>query len=193
MTRLSLFTLYLSSSTVIQLSMYGGGPNYSGGHHHQSSSRAYQNPNQLGGGYSSGPSFNADRQLLEWFNSVDTDRSGSISVAELQAALVNGQRPFLIFSRSSVDGSRNDTGNWSSECPSSSSSELENHRAPSPHRNAPFLLKSHTPVLIQSCNLRIRPGYCQNADEHIRKSWLPLDPTSHLTMSLSRIRTEMGP
>jgi hypothetical protein len=83
------------------VSMYG--PNYSGGgYHHQSSSRPYQSPNQqlggaqLGGGYSSG--YNGDPQLLQWFNAVDTDRSGSISVAELQAALVNGQRPFLISS-----------------------------------------------------------------------------------------------
>jgi hypothetical protein len=76
--------------------MYG--PNYSGGYHHQSSSRPYQNPNQHGGGYSSGPSYNADPQLSQWFNAVDTDRSGSLSVAELQAALVNGQRPFLILS-----------------------------------------------------------------------------------------------
>jgi hypothetical protein len=135
------------------VSMYG--PNYGGGHHNQSSSRPYQNPNQPGGGYSSGSSYNADPQLLQWFNAVDTDRSGSISVAELQAALVNGQRSFLIFPQSWVDGSRNDTGNWSSECSSSSSSELENRPAPSPHQNAPFLLKSPIPVLIQSCNLRI--------------------------------------
>ena len=67
--------------------MYG--PNYTGGYHHaQSSSRPYQSPNQLGGSYSSG--YNGDPQLLHWFNAVDTDRSGSISVAELQAALVNG-------------------------------------------------------------------------------------------------------
>lgn len=77
--------------------MYAG-PNYGGGHHHRpSSSRPYQPPNQFGGSYSSGP-HNADPQLLQWFNAVDTDRSGSISVAELQAALVNGQRPFLVLS-----------------------------------------------------------------------------------------------
>jgi peflin len=78
--------------------MYG--PNYGGGYHHaQSSSRTYQNPSQLGGSYSSasGP-YNGDPQLLQWFNAVDTDRSGSISVAELQAALVNGQHSFLILS-----------------------------------------------------------------------------------------------
>jgi peflin len=71
--------------------MYGG-PNYGGGgsgyHHTQSSSRTYQNPSQLGGSYSSG--YSGDPQLVQWFNAVDTDRSGSISVAELQAALVNG-------------------------------------------------------------------------------------------------------
>ena len=73
--------------------MYGG-PNYGGGYHHtQSSSRPYQNPNQHGGGFPSGP-HNGDPQLLQWFNAVDTDRSGSISVAELQAALVNGQHSF---------------------------------------------------------------------------------------------------
>lgn len=77
--------------------MYAG-PNYGGGHHHRpSSSRPYQPPSQFGGSYSSGP-HNADPQLLQWFNAVDTDRSGSISVAELQAALVNGQRPFLVLS-----------------------------------------------------------------------------------------------
>jgi len=81
--------------------MYGC-HNYGGGYHHaQGSSRTYQNPNQLGGGgHSSG--YNGDPQagpqLLQWFNAVDTDRSGSISVAELQAALVNGQHSFLILS-----------------------------------------------------------------------------------------------
>src|SRR6266852_1190331 len=86
-----------------------------------------------------------------------------------------------------VDGSRHDSGNWSSKCPCSSSSEveppsiaLENHPAHSPHRNAPVLFKSHIPMLIQSCNLRIRPGYCENVDEHMRKSYLPSDQTSHL-------------
>ena len=168
MTRLGSSALYLSSSTVIRYSMYGSS-NYSGGHHHQNPPRIYQNPNRVGDGYSSGP-YNADQQLLQWFNAADTDGSGTISVAELEVALANGQRPFLILSRSWVDGSRNDTGNWTGESPSSSSSEPENHRTPSPHRNAAFSLKSHIPVLIQSRNLRTPPGYCQNADEHIRKS-----------------------
>jgi len=74
--------------------MYGS--NYGGGYHHgQNPPRSQQPPNQLGGSYSGGP-HNQDAQLLQWFNAVDTDRSGSISVAELQAALVNGLRPFLI-------------------------------------------------------------------------------------------------
>ncbi|KAF9483843.1 EF-hand [Pholiota conissans] len=37
-----------------------------------------------------GPPPGADPQLWQWFNSVDEDRSGSITVIELQAALVNG-------------------------------------------------------------------------------------------------------
>ncbi|KAF7789542.1 hypothetical protein EIP86_000488 [Pleurotus ostreatoroseus] len=37
-----------------------------------------------------GPPPGADPQLWQWFNAVDADRSGSISVTELQAALVNG-------------------------------------------------------------------------------------------------------
>ncbi|KAF8078101.1 hypothetical protein FPV67DRAFT_1557515 [Lyophyllum atratum] len=32
----------------------------------------------------------ADPQLWEWFSAVDSDRSGSISVTELQTALING-------------------------------------------------------------------------------------------------------
>jgi hypothetical protein len=72
-------------------------PNYASGVHRSSSStsRAYQNPypNQTGHSYST-PPHNADPQLWQWFTAVDTDRSGSISVAELQAALVNGKRRF---------------------------------------------------------------------------------------------------
>ena len=37
-----------------------------------------------------GPPPGADPQLWQWFASVDTDRSGSITVTELQSALVNG-------------------------------------------------------------------------------------------------------
>jgi len=37
-----------------------------------------------------GPPAGADPQLWQWFTAVDTDRSGAISVNELQAALVNG-------------------------------------------------------------------------------------------------------
>jgi hypothetical protein len=68
-------------------------PNYGGGGPHGSpSSRGYQPPypNQS----YSGPPHNADPQLWQWFTAVDTDRSGSISVSELQAALMNGRRPF---------------------------------------------------------------------------------------------------
>ena len=40
-----------------------------------------------------GPPAGADPQLWQWFSSVDTDRSGAISVTELQSALVNGASP----------------------------------------------------------------------------------------------------
>jgi len=47
-----------------------------------------------GGGFSqpppSGPPAGADPQLWQWFSTVDTDRSGHISVVELQKALING-------------------------------------------------------------------------------------------------------
>jgi len=40
--------------------------------------------------YASGPPPGTDPQLWQYFTSVDTDRSGSIDVNELQSALVNG-------------------------------------------------------------------------------------------------------
>ena len=81
-------------------------PNYGGGgslHHTSSASSrrgytpSYSNQtNQTGYSYSPGPPQGADPQLWQWFSAVDTDRSGSISVNELQAALVNGQ-PYFLF------------------------------------------------------------------------------------------------
>jgi len=74
-------------------------PNYGGGgggslHHSPSvSARRGYTPsytNQSGYSYSPGPPAGSDTQLWQWFTAVDTDRSGSISVNELQAALVNG-------------------------------------------------------------------------------------------------------
>ena len=41
--------------------------------------------------YASGPPPGTDPQLWQYFTSVDTDRSGSIDVNELQSALVNGR------------------------------------------------------------------------------------------------------
>jgi len=54
------------------------------GHRHQSGT--------YGPGYHQhyGPPQGADPQLWQWFNNVDRDHSGSISVDELQSALVNG-------------------------------------------------------------------------------------------------------
>ncbi|CDO70786.1 hypothetical protein BN946_scf184798.g101 [Trametes cinnabarina] len=47
----------------------------------------YSQPGHAAAG---GPPPGADPQLWQWFSAVDTDRSGAISVTELQAALVNG-------------------------------------------------------------------------------------------------------
>jgi len=83
-------------------------------HHHRASFRQSHTPtpgyNQGYGGYASppphggasypgyspqpppsrGPPHGADPELWQWFSMVDTDRSGSITVTELQSALVNG-------------------------------------------------------------------------------------------------------
>ncbi|EJD05795.1 EF-hand [Fomitiporia mediterranea MF3/22] len=55
---------------------YGG---YGGGYGQPAQQHSYR-----------GPPPGADPQLWNWFSSVDTDGSGSISATELQAALVNG-------------------------------------------------------------------------------------------------------
>lgn len=39
-----------------------------------------------------GPPQGADPQLWQWFLNVDRDRSGAITVDELQSALVNGEK-----------------------------------------------------------------------------------------------------
>ena len=67
----------------------------------QPQSRPFQQqpPNRYSGGHQSGgysqphhrgPPPGVDPQLWQYFSSVDADRSGSISVTELQSALVNG-------------------------------------------------------------------------------------------------------
>jgi len=54
----------------------------------------YGGASGYGGGFSqpppSGPPPGADPQLWQWFTTVDADRSGHISVVELQKALING-------------------------------------------------------------------------------------------------------
>jgi len=65
---------------------YNHNPGYSSGisHHHSTRQRPY--------GYQQGPPVGVDPQLWQWFCAVDTDRSGGLSVTELQGALVNGER-----------------------------------------------------------------------------------------------------
>lgn len=70
-------------------------PSVSSHHSHRTSYQAPPPPGRppagYGGGYApSGPPAGADPQLWQWFSSVDADRSGAISVTELQSALVNG-------------------------------------------------------------------------------------------------------
>ncbi|KZT28500.1 EF-hand [Neolentinus lepideus HHB14362 ss-1] len=79
------------------MSLYSHSSQYGhhGRHHHNSTSsqHSYRDPRYaqpLVGGYGGyGPPPNADPQLWQWFSTVDTDRSGQISLNELQAALVN--------------------------------------------------------------------------------------------------------
>ncbi|THH20370.1 hypothetical protein EW146_g978 [Bondarzewia mesenterica] len=77
---------------------YYANPNYSdhrhsissGHHHHHGHSPAPPGYAAGGYGYQQGPPPGADPQLWQWFSAVDADRSGAISVNELQSALVNG-------------------------------------------------------------------------------------------------------
>ena len=64
---------------------YGGAPPPQGYYGHGQAQPPYGRPPS-----SVGPPAGADPQLWQWFSAVDTDRSGAISVTELQAALVNG-------------------------------------------------------------------------------------------------------
>ncbi|KAI0774929.1 hypothetical protein BD413DRAFT_537763 [Trametes elegans] len=77
---------------------YGGG-GYGGGYGGGGGSGGYGGPPGYGGGGPGpggfapappGPPPGADPQLWSWFSAVDTDRSGHISVHELQKALING-------------------------------------------------------------------------------------------------------
>lgn len=56
--------------------------------HRQSHTPAYSPTAYYQGG---GPPPGVDPQLWQWFSAVDSDRSGAISVTELQTALVNGK------------------------------------------------------------------------------------------------------
>jgi len=78
---------YDNSGHVHRSQSYAGsyaGPtslHHSSSHSHHTS-RSYQ--------YQPAPPAGADPQLWQWFAAVDTDKSGALSVTELQNALVNG-------------------------------------------------------------------------------------------------------
>lgn len=79
-----------SARPVSVSSSYGGHPGYAG----------YAPQQQYA---PQGPPPGADPQLWQWFSAVDTDRSGAISVTELQAALVNGTYLGVVFIQSRTD------------------------------------------------------------------------------------------
>jgi len=78
---------------------YGQGPGQAQGQapgqaYVQAYGQGYGHPGQYSGGYSHppppGPPPGADPTLWQWFIAVDIDKSGQISVHELQKALING-------------------------------------------------------------------------------------------------------
>lgn len=79
----------------------------------------YGRPQQSQGGYGyqqppPGPPNGANPELYQWFSTVDADRSGQITVTELQSALVNGAY-FLSKPCANVELIISLTGNWTSE------------------------------------------------------------------------------
>lgn len=64
-------------------------------HYSQSQSHGYSHSS--GYQHQQGPPPGSDPQLWQYFSAVDTDRSGAISVTELQTALVNGMRNLRVF------------------------------------------------------------------------------------------------
>ncbi|EPQ55266.1 EF-hand [Gloeophyllum trabeum ATCC 11539] len=72
---------------------YGGQQGYGGGGYAPPGGAPPGYAGQPGGfsaGPPAGPPPGADPQLWNWFTAVDTDRSGQISVYELEKALING-------------------------------------------------------------------------------------------------------
>ncbi|KAK0228129.1 EF-hand [Armillaria fumosa] len=65
-------------------------PSTSSSYHNHGSRHGRPQQAQAGYGYQPAAPPGADPQLWQYFAAVDTDRSGSITVTELQAALVNG-------------------------------------------------------------------------------------------------------
>ncbi|KAI0061969.1 EF-hand [Artomyces pyxidatus] len=74
---------------------YGGQPGYGGGPSGYGPSG--DGPSGYGPSGVAPPPADADPQLWSWFTAVDTDRSGQITAAELQRALINGDWTSLDF------------------------------------------------------------------------------------------------
>ncbi|KAF8894463.1 hypothetical protein BD779DRAFT_840029 [Infundibulicybe gibba] len=73
---------------------YGQSNNYYNGPQSYTPSQGYGHSNQHNANkyshHQSGPPPGVDPQLWQWFHAVDSDRSGAITVHELQTALING-------------------------------------------------------------------------------------------------------
>jgi len=61
------------------------------------------------------PPLEADPQLWQWFCTVDTDSSGTITVPELQSALMNGGMPSYLPTYKVLISESCFSGNWTSE------------------------------------------------------------------------------
>lgn len=109
---LTIMSIYSNAST------YGGSNAHrqSQSHRHQGSSQIYgaPPPQQQQGGRGGYPPAGADPTLWGFFNQVDADGSGSISVNELQQALVNGEHLVLLCSGISSAHAKT-SGNWTSK------------------------------------------------------------------------------
>jgi len=108
----STMSMYSNAAT------YGGNSTYRPSSHSTSQSHRPQGSGQIYGsssahigrpapggfqGYHQGPPPGADLQLWQWFQAVDGDRSGAITVGELQAALVNGEYWWMSFLIHAID------------------------------------------------------------------------------------------
>ena len=84
------------------MSIYSNAATYAGSSSHRPHSQSHRHSNHIygaappQGGRGTYPPPGADATLWGFFTQVDADGSGSISVGELQQALVNGEQGVLL-------------------------------------------------------------------------------------------------